>query len=248
MEVSIKYFLNKVDFRTIAMLPTTTRNNDARQRKRLTITRFMTLLLQFCFGFLTCAVSPAPAIAGKRFLPPAPPPMSQSHFFASKHACASSGAFSAQECSEAFARVEGLLRDRAPKFAERYECVVAFRLCDKDGDAYRPASLGVEIVQSAKGLVVLPMLAVETPRDMLREPEAPPGDNERLANNLVPDVRPSPKAAGSPFGALGHDAARQPSDPPQTLRGYRRLVQETQLRLAAFAQNAKRTDNWRAER
>jgi hypothetical protein len=179
--------------------------------------------------------------AGKFHLPPPPPPMSRSHFFASSGACAGSGHFLPQECVRAFEEVETLLNERAPKFASRSECVAAFRICDKSpAGTYLPAILGVEIVRSPKGLAPLPMLAVETPPELLRKPEPP----TRVVDIAPRRVEPPP----SPFGALGLEGMNKASERPKSLKGYRLLLEEAQLRFVAFAQNVKPGVNWRAER
>lgn len=168
--------------------------------------------------------------------------MNRSHFFASRSACAGSGHFLPQECVNAFDEVETLLRERAPKFASRSECVAAFRICDKSGETYLPATLGVEMVRSPKGLAALPMLAVETPHELLRKPEPP----KRVAD-IAPRRMPPPPTP-SPFGVLGMEGVNMASEQPKSLKGYRRLIEQAQLRFVAFAQNGRSGVNWRAER
>ena len=129
---------------------------------------------------------------------------------------------------------------RAPKFASRSECVSVFRICDKTDGAYLPATLGVEIVRSRTGLAALPMLAVETPPELLRDPEPP----KRVAD-IAPRRREPPP---SPFGVLGVEGVNMASDQPKSLNGYRRLIEQAQLRFVAFAQNVRPGSNWRAER
>ncbi len=190
------------------------------------------------------------AVAAKLYLPPAPAVAGKSYFFASRHACAISGQFSAQDCASAFERVDILLHERAPKFADKIECLLQFKLCDKTAEGYLPTALGVEIVRSPKGDVALPMLAVETPRDMLRAPDPPPPRGAGVG--VVAYVAPRPgrvgKAMISPYGALALQATSLAPVTPPSIKGYHRFVEEVQLRLAIFQQGAKPSSNWRASR
>lgn len=209
---------------------------------------YMTHILHFFSLYMTIIAVTQPAKAGKGFLPPAPPSLSQSAFFASQRACASSGRFTQQECADAFERVETLLHERAPNFAEKVECVLRFRLCDKSDDGYRPTALGVEIVRSRKALIALPMLAVESGSDLWRDPApVPSGDRDVYADG-APRDEISRRAPTSPYGALGLQAASLAPVFPPSIRSYRRFVEEVQLRLAVFEQGAKPRLNWRAER
>jgi hypothetical protein len=173
----------------------------------------------------------APAAAGKRLLPPPPINAGKSYFFASRRACASAGYFSEQECAAAFERADALLRERAPKFADKYDCVLQFKMCDRDAETYLPASLGVEIVRSPKGMTAFPMLAVETPADWLRDPEPPPPDRDVAA-----DASSYPRRAGnsapSPYGVLALEATNPASAPSPSIKSYRRYIEQVRLRLA----------------
>lgn len=103
----------------------------------------------------------------------------KTYFFATREACAASGAFTARECAAAFANARLQLRDRAPRFASAGECRLKFRLCEtaqgepraaeamsyappEDAVAYTPMALGVEIVASARGAEAAPTLAIDT--------------------------------------------------------------------------------------
>jgi uncharacterized protein YgiB involved in biofilm formation len=99
------------------------------------------------------------------------------YFFATREACAASGAFTRQECVAAFNNAAAQLQDRAPRFASRGECRARFQLCEirrqpAGGDAlayaeaesmaFTPVALGVEMVATARGAEAAPTLAVET--------------------------------------------------------------------------------------
>jgi hypothetical protein len=208
---------------------------------------FMTKLLRLYIVFMTFIIPSTQAVAGKFRLPPAPAAMEKSYFFATRRACAGSGQFSNQECADAFVRVDALLHERAQKFADKFECVLKFKLCDREADGYLPSALGVEIVRSPKGLVALPMLAVETPRAMLRDPAPPPP-----AGEVVADAGPQTARSGnrpiSPYGALSLQATSLAPVSPPSLKSYRRFVEEVQLRLAVYQQGARPKPDWRAER
>lgn len=188
----------------------------------------------------------APAHAGKGLLPPAPAADGKSYFYASRRACASAGQFSEQDCAAAFERVDALLRERVPKFADKIDCVVQFKLCERDdAEGYLPAVLGVEIVRAPKGLVALPMLAIETPAELLRDPEPPPPDRGYAA-----DGEPLPRRTGapSPYGVLALEAANLAPVTPPSIKSYRRYIEEVQLRQTVYQQGAKPNPMWRAER
>jgi hypothetical protein len=101
------------------------------------------------------------------------------YFFASRIACAASGAFTERECAAAFANAREQLRDRAPRFSSAGDCRLRFRMCETSrsesgqGDAmayaasesvaFTPLALGVEMTASAKGVLAAPTLAVDTP-------------------------------------------------------------------------------------
>ncbi|MCI4677159.1 DUF1190 domain-containing protein [Rhodoblastus acidophilus] len=174
-------------------------------------------------------------------MPPAPVVTGQPYFFASRRACASSGAFSARQCAEAFDRVDDLMRERAPKFPDRVDCVLQFKLCEKESGSYRPQALGVEIDPAPRGLVATPMLAVETPAAMLHDPEpAPPAS--------APPPQGERSAAISPYGLLSLEPARFAPAPSPSLAGYHRFVEEVELRRAVFAQNAEANPGRPADR
>jgi hypothetical protein len=119
---------------------------------------------------LAVAVAPPQAIAATA---------GKTYFFATRDACAASGAFSSRECAAAFANAKLQLRDRAPRFSTAGECRLRFRLCEMtradvaEGEAmsyappeaavFTPIALGVEMVASARGAMAAPTLAIETP-------------------------------------------------------------------------------------
>jgi hypothetical protein len=176
----------------------------------------------------------SPAAASEFYLPAAPAAAGRPYFFASRRACVSSGAFSAQQCAEAFDRVDEFMRERAPKFPDRVDCVLQFKLCEIESGSYRPQALGVEIDPSPRGPVAVPMLAVETPPALVGDPEPSPPPEPKLS------------AAISPFGLLSLEPARLAQ--PPSLAGYRHFVAEVQLRRAIFDRGAKPNPGWRAER
>lgn len=215
--------------------------------KRQSLPRHVTIILRIIFLFVTMPALPLPAEADKAYFPPMPPAVSKSAFFASQRACASSGQFSDQDCAAAFERVETLMSERAPKFADRYECVLQFRICDKSAEGYRPATLGVEIIRSRKGMVALPMLAIETSADLWRDSELAPPAGGGVAENAGRGDH-SARVPASPFGALGLQATNFAPVGQPSIKSYRRHVEQVQLRLAQFEQGAKPRPNWRAER
>jgi hypothetical protein len=181
-------------------------------------------------------MAPAPAIAGRR-LPPAPASQGKSVFFASRDACASSSQFSERACDDAFDRVATLIRERAPKFVDKVDCVLEFKMCEADEAGFRPTVLGVEIVRSANGGVsVLPMLAVDTPAYMTREPE--------------PTQERARTGAPSPYGVLALEAASftPASAPAPSLKGYHQFINEVQLRQAVDRRISRPNLSWRVER
>lgn len=205
----------------------------------------MTKLFQFGL-ILTTVISPGLATgAPRRFLPPAPAMTGKSVFFASPDACAASGNFSERDCVAAFDRVAAVIRARAPKFAEKYECVLQFKLCESDADGFLPAAMGVEMVRSREGLVALPVLAVETPADMLRDPE-PPAPGRDLGAEASP--RPERSRTSSPYGVLALEATNLAAVTPPSLQSYRRYIAEAQLRQAGSQQETGPDPNWRARR
>lgn len=104
--------------------------------------------------------------------------LGKSYFFATREACAASGAFRKRDCDAAFANAFDELRDRAPSFSSRGDCQLRFRLCELRRDdvlaasgfsappTYAPLALGVEIADAGAGAVAAPVLAVETPLGM----------------------------------------------------------------------------------
>ncbi|PPD46208.1 MAG: hypothetical protein CTY15_02245 [Methylocystis sp.] len=119
-------------------------------------------MLCFCFF----AQSVAAATSGKIY------------FFATREACAASGAFTRAECVAAFINSSALMQDRAPRFSSSSECRQRFQLCElrpaegerseaaayaeTDALAYAPVALGVEMILTARGVEAAPTLAVET--------------------------------------------------------------------------------------
>ncbi|WP_442756662.1 DUF1190 domain-containing protein [Methylocystis sp. JAN1] len=118
------------------------------------------------------------ALAGEAGAAPAAAP-GKTYFFATREACAASGAFSPRECAAAFANARLQLRDIAPRFASAAECRLKFRLCEiirpepqgedamayapaDDAASYTPMALGVEMVASARGAEAAPTLAIDT--------------------------------------------------------------------------------------
>jgi hypothetical protein len=105
-------------------------------------------------------------------------PVAKSYFFATREACAASGAFRKRDCEAAFANAFDQLRDRAPNFSSKGDCQLRFRLCEIRRDdvlavsgrsappTYTPLALGVEIADTGAGAVAAPVLAVETPAGM----------------------------------------------------------------------------------
>jgi uncharacterized protein YgiB involved in biofilm formation len=87
-------------------------------------------------------------------------------FFASARACAHSGKYARQECDKAFANAATQIRESRLSFVSKFDCVLAYRLCERVGDAgaYAPTLLGVEIAASRGARVAAPVLAIETPR------------------------------------------------------------------------------------
>ena len=100
------------------------------------------------------------------------------YFYATREACAASGAFTRQECVAAFLNASAQLQDSAPRFASSGACRMRFQLCEirrqppQDAEAmsyaetesiaYTPVALGVEMVLTARGVEAAPTLAVET--------------------------------------------------------------------------------------
>lgn len=165
--------------------------------------------------------------------------------FASPEACRGSGFFSASDCASAFVHAADLVRERAPHFADRIECVLSFKLCDRQDGSYLPSMLGVEMRNGPGGTVALPMLAVVTPRGLFRDPAQNPAAQDPVMEDPVmedPEVQytatrvvtPKPRKTRSQFGDLLVDASiLVPSGPP-TLAKYRRVIEASRLlRLAA---------------
>lgn len=153
---------------------------------------------------------------------------SNSHFFASRDACRGSGAFSTADCAAAFDRVAVLMRERAPHFADRMECVLRFRSCERQETYFQPAAIGVEMVKGPRGPVAIPALAVETTASMFRDP-APKPENK-------PEHAARPDRAASPYGDLLVDASLLAG--PPTLASYRRLILASRLTSASTATRA----------
>ena len=176
----------------------------------------MTLILQICCVFLSPLV---PALARAE----------PSHFFASRDACRGSGVFSDDDCAAAFDRVAVLMRERAPHFSDRIECLLRFKSCERQEGYFRPAALGVEMIKGRRGPIALPALAVETPAGLFRDPTS---EAARLDPNddvvAAAPRRPRP-AAPSPYGDLMVNANLLVPIGPPTLAAYRRLIQASSL-------------------
>ncbi len=131
---------------------------------RLPMLRFAPFLSMLCLAAIVDSASAAT--------------LGKTYFFASRNACAASGAFSARECAAAFANAHAQLQDRAPRFSSSAECRLHFRMCElirteapsedamsyapAEELAYAPSALGVEIFASQNGVEAAPTLAVET--------------------------------------------------------------------------------------
>lgn len=211
-------------------------------KRRFLRLRYAIVSLTARVAMLTLFAAPTPAQAGKILFPPPPPPIDKPYFYASSSACANSGRFSAQDCENAFSHVQTLMQERAPRFSDEIECVLQFKLCEKDSEIYRPQALGVEIDATPRGFVAIPVLAVETPRDMLRDPETA---NSAADGDFAPGGARRPSV--SPYGVLALDAARMAAVPP-SLSSYRLFIERVQIRLAAYQQGARRDPLWRSER
>jgi hypothetical protein len=153
-----------------------------------------------------------------------------SRFFASPEACRGSGVFSPADCAAAFARAADLMRERAPHFSDRIECVLAFKACvrqERQDGPYLPAMLGVEMIKGRGGAIARPALAVETPEGLFRDPTPKPEPRVAVA------PRPISRPVSSPYGDLaGEASAPAPSGPP-TLASYRRLFEASHPRRLA---------------
>lgn len=161
------------------------------------------LVLTIALQFLGLAGDAAAATPGKIY------------FFATREACAASGAFTRQECVAAFLNASAELQDRAPRFASSGECRARFQLCEirrldpQDGEAmayaetqavaYVPLALGVEMILTGRGVEAAPTLAVETSANMF--PKFPV--SERYA------ARPSPREETT---AMAGQSAILPAD------------------------------------
>jgi uncharacterized protein YgiB involved in biofilm formation len=128
------------------------------------------------FRLLLCSTFSLLAIGGGCFEGQARP-IAKSYFFATREACAASGAFRKRDCEAAFANAFVQLREQAPSFSSRIDCQLRFRLCEirRDDAAsersaqpiYGPVALGVEIADTGAGAVAAaPVFAVETPPGM----------------------------------------------------------------------------------
>lgn len=152
----------------------------APRMRALTLSASLTSSLT-CLALLSGAGGAVAATPGKTY------------FFASRQACAVSGAFSREECVAAFLNASAQLQDRAPHFSSSGECRARFQLCEvrregAAGDAlayaetetiaYTPVALGVEMILTARGVESAPTLAVETsaklfPKIPVARPYAP---------------------------------------------------------------------------
>ena len=163
------------------------------------------------------------------------------HSFASAAACRSSGLFSADDCVAAFDRAEILMRERAPHFPDRIDCVLSFKLCERQDGAYRPSMLGVDVRKAPGGTEAVPILAVEAPRGQFRDPPPAPAPPPRVA---APRSRP----ATSVYGDLVVDADLLVPSGPQTLAKYRQVIDRQTIEAARLRPSAPRPDPavWRA--
>ena len=193
-------------------------------------------------GILTLSTALTCAHAETIPFPPPPTTTGEAYFFASSSACASSGRFSAQDCENAFNHAQTLMHERTPRFSDKIECVLQFKLCEKNSEFYRPQALGVEIDATPQGSVAIPVLAVETPHDMLRDPETA---NSAGAGDYSPGG--ARRASDSPYGVLALDPAKMAAVPP-SLSGYHLFIERVQICLAAFQQRAVSERLWRSER
>jgi hypothetical protein len=122
-----------------------------------------------------------------------------------------------------------LMRERAPRFSDRIECVLRFKSCERQANAFQPAMLGIEMVKGRRGPIAMPALAVETPAGLFRDPESEalgqesvmPEPNDGVA--VAAPRRPRP-AAPSPYGDLVVNASLLAPGGPPTLTNYRRLI------------------------
>jgi hypothetical protein len=135
-------------------------------------------LLAMCFAVATSAADARSAGAKA----PAKPV-----FYATSAACAAAGIFSRIECDNAFDNASAELRAQRLVFSSRIDCLVEFRLCERQGDdgAYTPVMLGVEIVKGRGGGLATPVLAVPTRQGLL--PPQPIASLEGTASELGAD-------------------------------------------------------------
>ncbi|MBB4196394.1 hypothetical protein CCR94_13590 [Rhodoblastus sphagnicola] len=146
------------------------------------------------------------------------------HFFATLDACRNSGVFSAADCAAAFDRVAALMRERAPRFSDRIDCVLSFRSCERQDGSFRPAMLGVEMIKGRRRPIAMPALAVETPAGLFADPKP------EAASPEPNDAPRRPRSArASPYGDLVVNANLLAPNGPPTLANYRRLILSSRL-------------------
>lgn len=154
---------------------------------------------------------------------------SRTYFFASREACAASGAFTARECAGAFANAQLQLRALAPRFDSSSACRMRFRLCTaarmdaQEGEAlgyaqdeavvFTPMALGVEMIASTRGAESAPTLAIDTPTRLFPYvPVARPYEPPRPGSDQLEEKNVTILAADhfEPF------SKRKPFDGPMT--------------------------------
>jgi hypothetical protein len=148
------------------------------------------------------------------------------HEFASVAACRGSGVFSAGDCAAAFDQAAELMRARAPHFSNRIDCVLSYKLCERQEGGYQPSMLGVELRKTRGGTAARPVLAVEAPPDLFQTPAIPNPSNPLPQTAAGLRSRPAP----SVYGDLLVDASLLAPTGPQTLAKYRRLIAASHLR------------------
>jgi hypothetical protein len=198
------------------------------------------------------AVAAICALAGAERAAAATP--GKSYFFASRQACAVSGAFRKRDCDAAFANAEAELRDLAPTFSSRAECRLRFLYCETrriraEGDetgsiVYSPLALGVEMVAAGSAVAAAPVLAVETPASLF--PRYPTSRayaararesavNGTLAYNaILPADRFAPFPKDSASGALARfvpTAQAVEEEVPLDIASHEETAQERRARL-----------------
>jgi hypothetical protein len=158
----------------------------------------------------------------------------KSFFFATRSACLASGLFKPRECDFAFANAQTELRERAPSFVGKFDCVLRFHLCERrlvgaaEGVAapirYAPEMLGVEISDLRDGGKASPVLAVASPPGLLRAHpierlyvapphvvQTPPPSATLRADRFEPFAVAAPARGWTPFVTRRNDDDAQAS-------------------------------------